>query len=40
MIPRSDRGVAVRVKTIEAVANRIKEKLAAEETMSAGSAGA
>ncbi len=38
--PALDRGVAVRVKTIEAVANRIKEKLAAEETMSAGSAGA
>jgi hypothetical protein len=35
-----DRGVAVRVKTIETVANRIKEKLAAEEAVAAGSAGA
>jgi hypothetical protein len=35
-----DRGVAVRVKTIETVATRIKEKLAAEEAVAAGSAGA
>jgi len=38
--PALDRGVAVRVKTIETVAGRIKEKLAAEEAVSAGSAGA
>ena len=38
--PALDRGVAVRVKTIETVAGRIKEKLAAEEAASAGSAGA
>jgi len=33
-------GVAVRVKTIETVANRIREKLAAEENVHADSAGA
>jgi hypothetical protein len=38
--PALDRGVAVRVKTIETVAIRIKEKLADEEAVSAGSAGA
>jgi hypothetical protein len=38
--PALDRGVAVRVKTIETVAGRIKEKLASEEAVSAGSAGA
>jgi hypothetical protein len=38
--PALDRGVAVRVKTIETVAGRIKEKLAEEEAVSAGSAGA
>jgi hypothetical protein len=37
--PALDRGVAVRVKTLETVANRIKDKLAAEENIHADSAG-